>query len=187
MTEDQAKQVEENMPLVHFLVRKYYKDTRSLGGYEDKVQIGSIGLCKAVQTFDPENGCTFSTYAAKCIRNEIKQALRSEHAPSRGGADTPLSLDELFGEDAVPLANLIPDPAADTERQLDAQARLRQILKAFDGEPVLLAVATRQMTQQEAADLLGVSQAHVHRRIKAIIEKEENHDQDQHERDSKLP
>ena len=62
------KLILHNLRLVSHIVRKYYGTAKNA---EDLVSIGTIGLVKAVDTFDPENGARFATYAAKCIQNAI--------------------------------------------------------------------------------------------------------------------
>ncbi len=62
------KLILHNLRLVSHIVRKYYSTARSP---EDLVSIGTIGLVKAVDSFSPENGARFATYAAKCIQNAI--------------------------------------------------------------------------------------------------------------------
>ena len=191
MTTEQEKLVEDNLRLVTFLIQKHYPGKSPLGDFGDVFQVGCIGLCKAAQTYKPEKGFTFSTYAAKCIRNEIRRELRTLRASTRAPEGGIVSLDKCYGEEDTLLLNLVPDPGADIEHQLEIQERYRDVIKAFEDEPVLFAVATQQMTQSEAADLLGMSQPNVCRKIKAIISqhmnKEDNHDQDQHECGSQLP
>ena len=66
--EARQKLILHNLRLVSHIVRKYYSNNKN---QEDLVSIGTIGLVKAVDTFDPKNGTRFATYAAKCIQNEI--------------------------------------------------------------------------------------------------------------------
>lgn len=66
--------VENNMNLVYHLIHKYYP---TFIGNEDFVQEGMLGLCKAASTFDENRGFTFSTYASKCIMNQLKIYLKS--------------------------------------------------------------------------------------------------------------
>ena len=190
MTTEQEKLVEENLRMVDFVIRRKFPRWREIGEYEDVQQTGRIGLCKAAQTYDSGKG-QFSTYAAKCIRNELKMALRGVYALSREGEDRQLSIDAVLGDDDFTLADIVPDPGADTERQAEVREKLQKLMAAFEDEPILFAVATKQMTQAEAAELLGISQPHVNRRIKSILrhmlKKEDKHDQDQHERGSQLP
>lgn len=69
------KLIEHNLRLVAHIVRKYYGSSRNS---EDLVSIGSIGLIKAIDSFKPENGARFATYAAKCIQNEILMYFRAQ-------------------------------------------------------------------------------------------------------------
>lgn len=75
--DEQARQklILHNLRLVSHIVRKYYSSGNSS---EDLVSIGTIGLVKAVDSFSPENGAHFATYAAKCIQNEILMYFRSQ-------------------------------------------------------------------------------------------------------------
>lgn len=191
MTTEQEKLVEENLRLVGYTIRKYYPKDLPIGDRDDVWQIGCMGLCKAAMTYEPAKGFTFATYAVKCIRTEIHHELRKLQAMRRTTDESVLSLDAPIGEDSEEFYGLIPDPSADTERKLEAQEELRQMLAAFVDEPILFAVATGQMSQSEAAELLGTSQSKVSRRIKSIqrayAKKEDKHDQDQHERGSQLP
>ena len=166
------------MKLVTFTIKKYFPGEQPLGDFGDVFQIGSIGLCKAAQTYDPNKGFTFATYAVRCIRSEILLALRETRAQVRATDKEKLSLDELYGEDeSYTILDILPDPTADTEGQLEARERLKDAMRYFEGQPILFAVATRQMTQHEAADLLGVTQPTVYRRLKAILDqmKEDDH------------
>ncbi|MBR7182125.1 MAG: sigma-70 family RNA polymerase sigma factor, partial [Clostridia bacterium] len=64
-----------NLRLVSHIVRKYYGTAKN---QEDLISIGTIGLVKAVDSFNPDNGARFATYAAKCIQNEILMHFRSQ-------------------------------------------------------------------------------------------------------------
>ena len=69
-----AKLIEHNLRLVAHIVRKYYSSGNDT---EDLISVGTIGLIKAIDSFNDENGARFATYAAKCIQNEILMLFRS--------------------------------------------------------------------------------------------------------------
>lgn len=168
MTTEQENLVESNLRLVGHTIRKYYPKDLPIGDRDDVWQIGCVGLCKAAMTYEPERGFTFATYAVKCIRTEIQHELRKLQAMRRSTDESVLSLDVPIGEDDAVFSDLIPDPSADTERKLEARENLKNLLAAFVDEPILFAVATKQMSQEEAADLLGTSRSNVCRRVKSI-------------------
>ena len=70
-----AALIEHNLRLVAHIVRKYYFSSKN---QDDLISIGSIGLIKAIDSFDFENGARFATYGAKCIQNEILMYFRSQ-------------------------------------------------------------------------------------------------------------
>lgn len=191
MTPEQLRLVEDNIPLVGYIVGKNYRNAPQLGEFDDIIQIGSIGLCKAAETYRPDKGFKFSTYAGRCIRNEIKMALRAQKQLLRAGDADSISIDAPSDGEHSALLELIPDPGAGIEQTTAARERFQKLLVAFQDEPVLFEVATGQMTQQEAAELLGISQPVVHRRVKAIINKfiesEDQNGKDQHGCGSQLP
>ena len=191
MTEEQAKLVEDNLALVKYTIRKHfqgvlrsYRNTAMLDSFDDLEQIGRLGLCKAAMTFDESKGCTFSTHAVLCIRGAILNELRAARTVRRSPEDNLCSLDKIYGSEEADLLTLIPDPGADTVREVEARDRYNAVAKAFEGEPVLLAVASRQMSYEEAAGLLGISKTLVRYRIQKILDryiaKEETYGKDQH-------
>ena len=158
--------IEHNLRLVAHIVKKYYALP---GDQEDLVSIGTIGLMKAVDTFDATRKARFSTYASRCIENEIRMQFRRE----RKSGQT-VSLQEALeadGDSALTLADVIQDGFCmedSCERQEDVRrlrllldtlpARERQILLlryGLAGQPPL--------TQLETAGLLGISRSYVSR------------------------
>ena len=158
--------IRHNLRLVAHIVKKYYALP---GDQEDLVSIGTIGLMKAVDTFDATRKARFSTYASRCIENEIRMQFRRE----RKSGQT-VSLQETLeadGDSALTLADVIQDSFCMEEccekkadllrvRQLleTLPARERQILLlryGLAGQPPL--------TQLETAGLLGISRSYVSR------------------------
>jgi RNA polymerase sporulation-specific sigma factor len=168
--------IERNLRLVVYIARKF----ENTGvGVEDLISIGTIGLIKAVNTFDPSKKIKLATYASRCIENEILMYLRRNgKVKSEISFDEPLNIDwdgnelllsDILGtendlvtkyiEDEVDkeLLNLAMDHLTQRERCI---IELRFGLK--DGS---------EKTQKEVADLLGISQSYISRLEKRIIKR----------------
>ena len=175
-TAAREKLILHNLRLVSHIVKKYYGTAKNA---EDLVSIGSIGLIKAVDSFKPETGVKFATYAAKCIQNEILMFFRSQKKLS-----AEVSIHETIDvdRDGNPLTytDVISSEenlAEEVMRQVEGERamalirtrldeRERQVIRlrfGFDGSPAL--------TQREIAVKLGISRSYVSRIEKAAIEK----------------
>mgnify|MGYP000389998755 CR=1 FL=1 len=166
--EDEAKAIliEHNLRLVVYIAKKF--DNTGVG-VEDLISIGTIGLMKAVDTFDATRKARFSTYASRCIENEIRMQFRRE----RKNGQT-VSLQEALeadGDSALTLADVIQDGFCmedSCERQEDVR-RLRQLLDtlpARERQILLLRYGLAgqpPLTQLETAGLLGISRSYVSR------------------------
>lgn len=168
--------IRHNLRLVAHVTKKYYAATSA---QDDLISIGTIGLIKAVDTFDPARASKFSSYASRCIENELRMELRRTR---REG--TQVSLQEpLEGSGQLTLADTLPDPAVmedDCERRADA-ARLRKLLQTLpqreqdlltmryglDGKPPQI--------QQEVAAHLGISRSYVSRMEKRALQRLQEH------------
>jgi RNA polymerase sporulation-specific sigma factor len=169
-----ASLIEHNLRLVVYIARKF----ENTGiGIEDLVSIGTIGLIKAVNTFDPSKRIKLATYASKCIENEILMYLRRHNrSKAEVSFDEPLNIDwdgnqlllsDVLGTDGDVIARGIED---EVDRLLlgKAMSRLSGREKAImelrfglkDG---------RERTQKEVADFLGISQSYISRLEKRII------------------
>ena len=152
--------IEHNLRLVVFIARRFENTGINI---EDLISIGTIGLIKAVNTFNSGKNIKLATYASRCIENEILMHLRKA-----GSQRTELSIDEPLntdwdGNDCRPLED-------DAERRvlLEAVERLegreREIIRlrfGLDGQ--------REYTQKEVADMLGISQSYISRLEKRIL------------------
>ena len=168
------KLIEHNLRLVAHIIKKYYA---SQNDQEDLISIGTIGLIKAIDTFDPAKGIRLSSYASRCIENEILMHLRkTANLKSEVSFDEPLNTDwdgnELLLSDILGTeSDLVMKPIeADVDRQLLSDAlekledREREIITlrfGLDGRP--------ERTQKEVADRLGISQSYISRLEKRII------------------
>ena len=166
--------IEHNLRLVVYIARRF----ENTGvGLEDLISIGTIGLIKAVSTFDREKNIKLATYASRCIENEILMHLRKT-APQKSEVsfDEPLNTDwdgnelllsDILGTDEDLVLKPIED---DVDRQLlmDAvdklTARERTIITLRFGLG-----GREEKTQKEVADYLGISQSYISRLEKRII------------------
>ena len=160
------KLIRHNLRLVAHIAKKYYALPSE---QDDLISIGTIGLMKAVDTFDSTRRARFSTYASRCIENEIRMQFRRE----RKSGQT-VSLQEALetdGDSALTLADVIQDGFCmedSCERQEDVR-RLRQLLDtlpARERQILLLRYGLAgqpPLTQLETAGLLGISRSYVSR------------------------
>ena len=168
--------IERNLRLVVYIARKFDNTKISI---EDLISIGTIGLIKAVNTFDPDKKIKLATYASKCIENEILMYLRrTSKLRSEISFDEPLNIDwdgnELLLSDILGTEPdiVFKDIGTEVDKTLLAEAisklteRERDIVQMRfglnDGE---------EKTQKEVADELGISQSYISRIEKRIIKR----------------
>ena len=169
--------IEHNLRLVVYIARKF----ENTGiGVEDLVSIGSIGLIKAINTFDPEKKIKLATYASRCIENEILMYLRkNSNTRTEVSFDEPLNVDwdgnELLLSDVLGTDEDIIQRRMDDEvdRQLLGIAlgrlseRERSIMELRFG----IGRSGNEKTQKEVADMLGISQSYISRLEKRIMQR----------------
>ena len=166
--------IEHNLRLVAYIARRFENTGIHI---EDLISIGTIGLIKAVGTYQPAKSIKLATYASRCIENEILMYLRkTANQKSELSFDEPLNTDwdgnELLLSDILGTdEDLVVQPLeADVDRQL-----LRQALERLeDREKHIITLrfgldGRRECTQKEVADLLGISQSYISRLEKRII------------------
>ena len=165
------KLIRHNLRLVAHVAKKYYTTPDK---QDDFISIGTIGLIKAVDTYDPARTVRFASYASQCIQNELRMYLRRV----RREAGT-LSLQEpLEGENGMlTLADTLPDEAVmeeDCERR-DAAVRLRTLVEQLpERDRQLLTLryglgGGAPLTQQEVAARFGISRSYVSRLEKRAL------------------
>jgi RNA polymerase sporulation-specific sigma factor len=168
------KIIRHNLRLVAHVAKKYYAMP---GEQDDLISIGTIGLIKAVNTYDYMRNARFSTYASKCIENELRMQFRqnrktenviSLQEPIEGGKeDTTLTI-----EDSIP-DDFCMEEAVETK---DSAVKLRQMLKRLPPRDRKIIIHRYGMngniplTQQETAELLGISRSYVSRLEKRVLE-----------------
>lgn len=162
--------IEHNLRLVVYIAKKF--DNTGVG-VEDLISIGTIGLIKAINTFNPTKNIKLATYASRCIENEILMYLRRNNKTKlEVSIDEPLNVDwdgnELLLSDILGTEEdtIYRDLENEAERKLLVKAigrlsnrermivRMRFGLGTLDGE---------EKTQKEVADLLGISQSYISR------------------------
>jgi RNA polymerase sporulation-specific sigma factor len=167
--------IERNLRLVVYIARKF----ENTGvGIEDLVSIGTIGLIKAVNTFDPVKRIKLATYASRCIENEILMYLRrNSKTRAEVSFDEPLNIDwdgnELLLSDVLGTENEIiyksVEEEVDKTLLYTAMERLsgreRKIMELRFG----LIDDGMEKTQKEVAEMLGISQSYISRLEKRII------------------
>ncbi len=174
--DEEARQtlIEHNLRLVVYIARRFENTGINL---EDLISIGTIGLIKAIGTFNPEKNIKLATYASRCIENEILMFLRKKSSHrTEVSIDEPLNTDwdgnelllsDVLGTDGNEVMKPLED---DVERQLlmDAVARLDERERSI----ILMRFGLNgyeELTQKEVADLLGISQSYISRLEKRII------------------
>ena len=170
--------IERNLRLVVYIAKKF--DNTGVG-VEDLISIGTIGLIKAINTYNPSKNIKLATYASRCIENEILMYLRrNSKRKMEVSIDEPLNVDwdgnelllsDILGTDEDVIYKDLED---EMERKLLSKAinklnkrektivELRFGLNSADGA---------EMTQKEVADLLGISQSYISRLEKKIMKR----------------
>ncbi len=168
--------IERNLRLVVYIARKFENTGIDI---EDLVSIGSIGLIKAVNTFDPGKKIKLATYASKCIENEILMYLRrNARLRAEVSFDEPLNVDwdgnVLLLSDVLGTENDII--YKNMEEEVD-RALLRKAMTKLSGRERRIMelrfglVDKRERTQKEVADMLGISQSYISRLEKRTIKR----------------
>lgn len=173
-----AALIEHNLRLVVYIAKKF--DNTGVG-VEDLISIGTIGLIKAINSYNPDKNIKLATYASRCIENEILMYLRrNSKTRLEVSIDEPLNVDwdgnelllsDILGTDEDIIYKDIEDEA--DKKQLNAAIsklteRERMIVDLRFG---LSAADGNEMTQKEVADLLGISQSYISRLEKKIMKR----------------
>jgi RNA polymerase sporulation-specific sigma factor len=168
--------IERNLRLVVYIARKFENTGINI---EDLVSIGTIGLIKAVNTFDPEKKIKLATYASRCIENEILMFLRrNSKVKSEVSFDEPLNIDwdgnELLLSDVLGTENDII--YRDLEEQVDKKLLYKALDKLSERERIIMEMrfglnGEEEKTQKDVADILGISQSYISRLEKRIIKR----------------
>ncbi len=166
--------IERNLRLVVYIARKF---ENTAIGVEDLISIGTIGLIKAVNTFDPNKKIKLATYASRCIENEILMFLRRNNkVKSEISIDEPLNIDwdgnELLLSDILGTENDLI--YKNLEEEIDRELLKIALKKLSNREKRIMDLRFglsngEEKTQKEVADMLGISQSYISRLEKRII------------------
>ena len=168
--------IERNLRLVVYIARKF----ENTGvGVEDLISIGTIGLIKAVNTFDPEKKIKLATYASRCIENEILMYLRrNSKIKTEISFDEPLNIDwdgnELLLSDILGTENDLIYRYLEDEIDKDLLKIALRKLSEREKKIMELRFGLNdgvEKTQKEVADMLGISQSYISRLEKRIIKR----------------
>ncbi len=166
--------ITHNLRLVVYISKKF----ESTGiGIEDLISIGTIGLIKAVNTFNPEKNIKLATYASRCIENEILMYLRkTNQQKNEVSIDEPLNID--WDGNELLLSDVIGTEPDEVYQRLEGETEVQLLIKAVDSlsgrEKLIMQMrfglnGGREMTQKEVADVVGISQSYISRLEKRIL------------------
>ncbi len=170
--------IEHNLRLVVYIAQKF--DNTGVG-VEDLISIGTIGLIKAINTFNPEKKIKLATYASRCIENEILMYLRrNSKTKMEVSIDEPLNVDwdgnelllsDILGTDEDVIYHGI-------EQEVEKNLLGKAISKLSEREQTIVKLRFginmpdgKEKTQKEVADLLGISQSYISRLEKRIMKR----------------
>ena len=179
-TDDVAKKtlIEHNLRLVVYIAKKF--DNTGVG-VEDLISIGTIGLIKAINTFNPMKNIKLATYASRCIENEILMYLRRNNKTRlEVSIDEPLNVD--WDGNELLLSDILGTEEDTIYRDLETEVERKLLMKAINRlsnrEKTIVqmrfGIGTKdgeEKTQKEVADILGISQSYISRLEKKIMQR----------------
>ena len=170
--------IEHNLRLVVYIAKKF--DNTGVG-VEDLISIGTIGLIKAINTFNPAKKIKLATYASRCIENEILMYLRrNSKTKLEVSIDEPLNVD--WDGNELLLSDILGTDEDTIYRDLENEAERKLLVRALNKlsnrEKLIVKMRFgldnpegREKTQKEVADLLGISQSYISRLEKKIMQR----------------
>ena len=174
--EARSKLIEHNLRLVVYIAKKF--DNTGVG-VEDLISIGTIGLIKAINTFNSEKKIKLDTYASRCIENEILMYLRkNSRLRYEVSIDEPLNID--WDGNELLLSDILGTEDDEVSRGVEDEVERRLLNRAIEAltprEKKIVQLRyginqqeSKEMTQKEVADMMGISQSYISRLEKKII------------------
>lgn len=175
-TEARELLIEHNLRLVVYIAKKF--DNTGVG-VEDLISIGTIGLIKAINTYNPDKKIKLATYASRCIENEILMHLRrTNKTKMEVSFDEPLNVD--WDGNELLLSDILGTDEDVIYRDLEMEVEYRLLRRAIsrlsERERIIIQMRfglgsknEEEKTQKEVADILGISQSYISRLEKKII------------------
>ncbi|MDO5798506.1 MAG: RNA polymerase sporulation sigma factor SigE [Eubacteriales bacterium] len=170
--------IEHNLRLVVYIAKKF--DNTGVG-VEDLISIGTIGLIKAINTFNPVKNIKLATYASRCIENEILMYLRrNSKTRMEVSIDEPLNVD--WDGNELLLSDVLGTDDDEISRKMEDEVEITLLGKAINKlsprEQMIIKLRFglnndegKEKTQKEVADLLGISQSYISRLEKRIMKR----------------
>ena len=170
--------IEHNLRLVVYIAKKF--DNTGVG-VEDLISIGTIGLIKAINTFNPEKKIKLATYASRCIENEILMYLRRNNKTKlEVSIDEPLNVD--WDGNELLLSDILGTEEDTIYKDLENEAERKLLIKALSHlsgrEQMIIKMRFgigmpdgEEKTQKEVADILGISQSYISRLERKIMQR----------------
>ena len=179
-TDNEAKKtlIEHNLRLVVYIAKKF--DNTGVG-VEDLISIGTIGLIKAINTFNPHKKIKLATYASRCIENEILMYLRrNSKTKMEVSIDEPLNVD--WDGNELLLSDILGTEEDTIYKDLENEAERKMLIRALgklsSREKLIVRMRFglddpegKEKTQKEVADILGISQSYISRLEKKIMQR----------------
>ena len=176
--EARSSLIEHNLRLVVYIAKKF--DNTGVG-VEDLISIGTIGLIKAINTFNPTKKIKLATYASRCIENEILMYLRrNSKTKMEVSIDEPLNVD--WDGNELLLSDILGTEEDTIYRDLENEAERKLLIRALNKlssrEKMIVRMRFglddpegHEKTQKEVADMLGISQSYISRLEKKIMQR----------------
>ncbi len=176
--EAKATLIEHNLRLVVYIAKKF--DNTGVG-VEDLISIGTIGLIKSINTYNPSKNIKLATYASRCIENEILMHLRrTSKMKLEVSIDEPLNVD--WDGNELLLSDILGTEEDIIYKDMELEVEKKLLKKAVDKLPArekkiielrygLTSRDGKELTQKEVADLMGISQSYISRLEKKIMKR----------------
>ena len=166
--------IEHNLRLVAYIAKRFENTGANI---EELISIGTVGLMKAVSTFNSDKNIKLATYASRCIENEILMFIRKTASQKRElSIDEPLSVD--WDGNELLLSDILGSESDVVSKAMEEDEERRILIEAVKGlsgrERLIIEMrfglfGTKELTQKEVADALGISQSYISRLEKKIM------------------